>query len=119
MQVEDCPDLASDYTPIILTVSNTVIKWRIPLTLTNWKTNWHGFRVELEKKIVLQIALKTPEQLEEEVNKFNIDIQHGTTHSLQRRNMGYNYPKEIRDMVNMKRRIRKKWQLTRSPEAKT
>ncbi|CAL1672120.1 unnamed protein product [Lasius platythorax] len=121
IQVEDCPDLASDHSSVILTVSNAVIKRQIPLTLTNRKTNWLGFRAELEKKITLKVPLKTPEQLEE-VNKFNTDIQQAAwnnTPMIQRRNMGYNYPKEIRDMVNMKRRARKKWQHTRSPEDKT
>ncbi|KMQ90158.1 reverse transcriptase [Lasius niger] len=121
-KVEDCPDLASDHSSVILTVSNAVIKRQIPLTLTNRKANWLGFRAELEKKITLKVSLKTPEQLEEEVNKFNTDIQQAAwdnTPMIQRRNMGYNYPKEIRDMVNMKRRARKKWQHTRSPEDKT
>lgn len=122
IQVEDCPDLASDHSSVILTISNKVIKRQALLTLTNQKTNWNGFRVDLERRIVLQIALKTPEQLEQEVNKFNIDIQQAAwnnTPIIQRRNTGYNYPKEIRDMINTKRKARKKWQRFRAPEDKS
>lgn len=122
IQVEDCLDLTSDHSPIILTISNVVIKRQMPLNLVNSKTNWHSFRPEVEKKIALKVALKTPEHLEEEVSEFIKDIQQAAwnnTPTIQRKATGYNYPKEIREMVNMKRKAMKKWQHTRSPEDKT
>lgn len=33
--------------------------------------------------------------------------------------LGYNYPKEVRDMVKKKRKARKIWQRTRAPGDKT
>lgn len=122
IQTEDFSDIASDHSPIIMTVSNAIITRQTPSVLTNRKTNWQEFRDELEGKIVLKVALKTSEQLEEEVIKFNKDIQQAAwnnTPIIQRKNTGFNYPKEIRDMVNMKRKARKKWQHIRSLKNKT
>lgn len=59
-KVEGSLDLSSDHTPIVLTLSETVITKPPALALTNRMTDWDGFSVYLEKNsIVLNVPLKT------------------------------------------------------------
>lgn len=119
--IEECFDLASDHSAIVLSLSEHVITKQQPPYLTNGKTDWDGFRAELEQKMVLKVPLKTKEQLDYEVEKLVVDLQQSAwnnTPKLKPKTSGLNYIKEIRDLVHEKRKARKKWQQTRSPDDK-
>jgi hypothetical protein len=60
----------------VLTLSETIIKKPRNLTLTNNHTDWNKFRKTLTDKINLRVALTTTDELEDDVWKFVIDIQH-------------------------------------------
>lgn len=75
IHVSEGNDLISDHSSVILTLSESIIqKDKLP-RLTSSRTNWEGFRDELEALIKLQVPLITPQQLEKEVDLFIVNIQ--------------------------------------------
>ena len=121
IEVEECFDLDSDHSAVILTLSERIIKKEARPTLVNKTTDWEGFKLELQEAIKLNIKLKTVEQLEQETEKFTTLIQTTAFNNTREYNnvtKGINYPIEIREMVKEKRKARRKWQQTRDPRDK-
>ncbi|KMQ87670.1 rna-directed dna polymerase from mobile element jockey-like protein [Lasius niger] len=121
-KVEGSLDLSSDHTPIVLTLSETVITEPPALALTNRMTDWDGFSVYLENSIVLNVPLKIKEQLENNVKLFTEQLQQAAkkfTPELKQRIPRKNYSLETKQLILDKRRARRKWQLTRHPADKT
>lgn len=120
-KVERSLDLSSDHTPIVLTLSETVITKPPALALTNRMTDWNGFSEYLENSIVLNVPLKTKEQLENNVKLSTEQLQQAAkkcTPELKQRVSGKNYSLETKQMILDKRSARRKWQQTR-PADKT
>ena len=70
MKIEPNYGLSSDHTPVIATISTTLI------TVTKTpKCNWQEYRNELDDQIKLNISLKTPEELEEGKEKLTLILQ--------------------------------------------
>ena len=121
ISMEDCFDLSSDHSPIILTLSETIITKQKTQRLTNKNTDWNGYRIELEQQINLRIPLKNKEQLDIETENFTNIMQQAAWNNTPEMKVGIkgsNYPKEIREMLSEKRKARRKWQHSRSPENK-
>lgn len=119
--IEENIDLASDHTAIVLSLSESVISRTHPPKLANKLTDWEEFRKELEQRINLSVPLKANDQLDHEVEKLVTDLQQSVwnnTPILKPKTPGLNYVKEVRSMVQEKRKARKKWQQSRSPEDK-
>lgn len=115
-------DLDSDNSPIVLTLSETIIKKPRNPTLTNNHTDWDTFRKTLMDKINLRAALTTTDELEDDVWKLVTDIQHSGWEAspiITTKVKGNTYPLEIRDKIAEKRKVRKRWQMTRDPRVKT
>lgn len=122
LKIDECEDLFTDHSAIILTLSENIIQKENNHALVNKYTDWINFKHILEEKINLNIPLKTEEALEKEVEKFNKDIQTTAwecTPIIKRRLKGCNYPKEIRMLVSNKRKARRKWFQSRAPQDKT
>jgi hypothetical protein len=68
-------DLNSDHSPIVLTLSETIIKKGRNPTLSNNHTDWDMFQATLVNRINLRVAISTNDELEEEGQKFVSDIQ--------------------------------------------
>ena len=69
----------------------------------------------------MNVPIRMKEQLEQESEKFMIDIQQAAwnnTPQIKRKTIGNNYPKEICDLVKEKRKARKEWQRSRTAENK-
>jgi len=114
-------DLVSDHSTIVLTLSETLIKKGRNPTLPNYLTDWDTFRETLANRLNLLVALTTTDELEDEVQKFVTDIQHSAweaTPLLTTRVKCNTYPQEIREKIAGKRKIRKRWQMTRDPRIK-
>lgn len=112
--MDESSDLISDHSPVIMTINETLLQEEKTPKLTNKKTDWDGFRAELESVTNLKVSLKSPEQLEREVELFITDLQqaawNNTPISTTKNNKNnIIYPIEIWQMVNEKRKIRKKW----------
>lgn len=122
VKLEDNYDMSSDHSPVIMTLSGHIITKEKRPTLVNKFTNWDQFKTDLELRIKLDVPLQTERQLDEEAEKLIINIQQAAwmnTIEIQRKVIGNNYPKEICNLIKQKRKIRKKWQQTRSPADKT
>ena len=122
INIENNYDLSSDHSPVIMTLSKSIIKKTMQLKLDNKSTNWEKVKSDLDEIIDLKVPLKTKDQLDIEVNNF-VKITQETVikHTLNtaRRLSGNNYPIEIREKVAEKRKARKKWQTSRYPADKT
>jgi len=114
--------VASDHTPVILTINSSVIIKTAPPSLTNMKTNWHQFREDLQT-IQLKVPLKTSYELENDIDLLIDAIQqaawNNTPPKTEMVSNQTTYSLEVRKLVNEKRKARKKWQCTRAPEDKT
>lgn len=123
IHIENDENLISDHTAVIMNISDTIINKETIPRLTNNKTNWNLFRQLVENKINLQVPMRKPYQLEEELDQFNIAIQLAAWKSTpQRQNKkieNITYSSEIRDLVQQKRKARKLWQRHRAPQLKT
>ncbi|KAL1460251.1 hypothetical protein WDU94_012177 [Cyamophila willieti] len=121
-QVETNYELSSDHSPVILTLSTTIINKHTNISLTSHRTDWEGFRLFLEEKIKLDTKLKTPDDIDEAVNNFTQLIQHaaqGATPTIcEKKKTCYNIPKKVADLISGKRRIRRIWQQTRNRNQK-
>lgn len=121
IKVEDSLQMSSDHSPIILILSENVIYKQTPPYLTNSRTDWEGFKLSLEQRINLHVPLRTKIQLDAEVEKFVVDIQQAAwenTPEIKRKANGTNYPSVIKDLIQEKRKARRKWHQSRSPEDK-
>jgi hypothetical protein len=64
-KVESCLDRSSDHTPVICTISTTVIWKEHRETLFNSKTDWEAFRNYINDNINLCTPLKTGDEIED------------------------------------------------------
>jgi hypothetical protein len=68
-------ELGSDHSPIVLTLSESIIQKPYNPMLVNKKTDWESFRMAIEDRIQLTMPLQTEEQLDFKVEKFVNDTQ--------------------------------------------
>lgn len=121
LHIEENFDLSSDHSPVILTLSEKIIKRENKPSLTNKTTDWVSFKCELEKVINLNVSLNTKLQLDIEAEKLVVNIQQAAwnnTKEIVYKTKGYNYPLEIRELVREKRKVRRRWQQSRDPSDK-
>lgn len=112
INIEDCFDLDSDHSAVILTLSEEVIKKEKNATLVNNSTDWASFGIELENKINMMGPLKTKQQFDIEVEKFVCMVQSAAwnyTRVSRYKQVGCNYSKEILDLLKEKREARRRW----------
>lgn len=116
--IESNFDLSSDHTPVIATISTTIIKRTPKPSLYNSKTNWDIFREKVEKNLQTDISLKTPLEIETATNLFTTTVQNAAWESTPKIEEGLrnvNIPSEILELVKVKRRARSKSHRTRNP----
>lgn len=119
--VEDCHDLSSDHSPIILSLSDWVIQKPHRPVLANKHTNWDNFKVEVNQRVVLSTVLDTEEDIDHDLTELICNIQTAASNStpaIRKRLKGINYPREILAAIKEKRKARKRWQATRAPAHK-
>jgi hypothetical protein len=122
MCIENSEGLSSDHSPVIMTLSTMIIKKDNSPKLTNIKTNWDIFTKLVEERTNLSEPIRTKVQLEDELEAFNNNIQLAAwesspiSHSDTTRK--HNYPLEVRELVQEKRKARRIWQQTRAPQHK-
>lgn len=123
LKTDSSLDLHSDHSPIILTVSSSVIFKENPPILSNKYTDWHRFRQIFDQNVNLKISLKCPEEIDEAVELFNSLVQNSawkSTPLVQTKSATHiNYPVHIKQKIAEKRRLRRIWQNTRNPNDKT
>jgi len=121
--LEGNDDLSSDHSPVILTLSETIIQEENNPRLTNKKTDWTMFREVLQSFVNLSSPLETEEQIDRETEQFMADIQQAAEESTpavtQKSKQRISYPMEVKKLIQDKRSARRKWQQTRFPGDKS
>lgn len=122
IHVENDASLSSDHSPVIMTLSQTIIKKEVKPKLTNNKTNWELFQTLIQEKTNLRVPIHNSAQLEDELDKLIENIQSAawdSTPSHRREtNQNATYPEEVRELIKSKRKARKNWQRNRTPAEK-
>lgn len=114
-------DMNSDHSPIYLEVSEQILQVQNTLTLVNKFTDWESFKIELDLNIDLKVPLKSPVQLNLEVENFTKILQQAAWNNTpinKKRATRNNYPYHILNLINEKRKQRNVWHQTRFPEDK-
>lgn len=121
--VEGIIDLTSDHTPVLMSLSATVIHKKKKQNLTNKFTDWDLFREKLEGAVDLKVSLKSNGELEQQTNTFIERIRMVAklvTPETKNKNIyEIQYPVEIREKIKERRKARRTWHLTRNPADKT
>lgn len=121
LAIESNLDLYSDHTPVIATVSGTIIEKDRIERLYNKRTNWEYYKHQIEQKINLNIPLKTEPDVELAINHLNNIIQESSREStpdIPVRRLNQNCPIIVKQKIAEKRRLRRIWQRTRYPQDK-
>ncbi|CAK1542793.1 unnamed protein product [Leptosia nina] len=120
-KVESCLDGSSDHTPLICALSSTVI-WKEPRqTLYNQKTDWEAFRDYIEENVNLCIRLKSEEDIEDTTQYTTNIIQKAawlSTPYLNSKIQKNDICLEIKELIAVKRRLRRSWQSYRNRQDK-
>jgi hypothetical protein len=110
--------IASDHTPIIATISIHIIACKQPPKLHNGNTNLEVFRNQTEESLRLIIPLKTAEEIEEAIEKFNNIILNAVWSATpEDRPQCPEYSWEVKEQIKGVggEDIRRRWQMSRYP----
>ena len=118
-EVEASYDLTSDHSPIIATISMTVMTRQPPPRLHSHQTNWDIYKSILSENVEPRPKLKTREDIESATDKIISTLQQAAqlatpTRTPQRPTI--TLPLDIKCLVAIKRRARAKWQKSHAPE---
>ena len=106
-------DLTSDHTPIIATISTTIMVRQPPPRLHTPQTQWETYKTIISHKVDQTPKLKTSEDIEIATDKFSGTLQQAAqlaTPIITPLRTTTNLPLDIKRMVATKRRARAKWQ---------
>jgi hypothetical protein len=111
---------ASNFPPVLVTLSTQAILHVPQPRLCNRKTDWDAFRHLLNERLLLNIPPKTDSDIESAIKNFNI-IQWAswtTTPEHTEARQTYDCPILIKQKLLNKRRLRRNWHRFRTPENK-
>ncbi|CAG4958620.1 unnamed protein product [Parnassius apollo] len=119
LQIEKCEDLSSDHTPDILNIYKKAIFLKPLPKIYNKHTNLDQYREFIRSNIDLNISLKTNNEIEAGVEKFN-SIVHmaanvSTPKNMKSKTKQKEYPRNIIAKASERRKIRGEWHKTRYP----
>ncbi len=118
LEIENISDLSSDHSPIILTLSSSVIRKQALPKLTTKYTNWEKFREEVNSRINLRTRLKTHEDIDLATQNFTKIITESAeiaTPKPVKNQSSQCYPIEVRKAITARRKARHLWEATRDP----
>lgn len=120
VEIKSYNDLSSDHTPVLLTLSGTVIRKQRRLNLANKHTNWDKFRNELDHQIDLKVRLKTTQELDTQsqhlIEVIRKAVKNATPVPVNNTITSENcYPLEVRQLIKERRKARRIWHNTRNP----
>lgn len=110
-------DLSSDHSPVILTLSESPCHQKSNPRLTNKATDWTYFQHKLEECINLSSPLNCSDDIDRELEQLIADIQQAAIDSTPTVSGAVlsevSYPRDVVNLIQEKRRARRKWQSTR------
>lgn len=122
-RIESNFDLASDHSSITITLSTNII-WREPTPkLCSKNTNWDIFQEIINENISINLRIKENHEIEEAVQYLTNLLQDAARKATPAQNRtlpdNKNIPLHIKELVQEKRRARRRWQQTRNIQDKT
>lgn len=121
ISAEDCYDLSSDHSPIIITISTQAMKNTKTLHLTNNHTNWSQFRSLISDTCKLNQSLRNEQDIDMAIEVLNSIMTDAAAKSTPITHQVANeciLSTNIKDLISKKRYLRKIFQLSRSPKSK-
>lgn len=124
LSVESCHDSSSDHTPVVATMSFTIIKRPVNPYLCNKHTDWQMFKQHLNDNLNLKVCIKSEDDIDNATEHIITSIQKAAWASTPPAksssfNKAYsNLPFTVKEKVLEKRRLRRVWQNTRHPTDK-
>lgn len=115
--VSSCFELAADHSAITVTMNSHITQVPAQPALHNKRTDWEYFRQRLEYQLDLHVPLKDEYDIERAVTSLTELIQNvawEATPKLPLTSQNNDTPIIIKDKIVEKRRLRQRWQLTRS-----
>lgn len=115
-------DLSSDHTPVIICVSTKVVNVKNEPKLHSKRTNWYNYRNLIESKLTLNVQLRNSNNISEAIDMFCKIITEAAKESTPEQQDNERLeicPAAVKLKIEEKRRLRKLWQITRSPQHKT
>uniref|UniRef100_A0A034VFD2 Putative RNA-directed DNA polymerase from transposon X-element n=1 Tax=Bactrocera dorsalis TaxID=27457 RepID=A0A034VFD2_BACDO len=116
-------DLSSDHSPVLFTLRHQSHYKELPYMLTSKATNWLKYKKYISTHIELEPKLDTPVDIENTIAAFESTII--TAAKISTPQKGYlenkkhsSTNREIEILVLQKRRLRREWQVHRSPASK-
>lgn len=122
ISVQSCFDLSSDHSPIIATLSTQAIAIAPINKITSKSTNWLIFKEKFTEYFSADLPLRNHSDIDQAVERFTqsmIQAAIFATPSQRPSKNHINLSKSIADLISKKRKLRKKYQETRSPIDKT
>lgn len=122
ISMQSCLDLSSDHSPIILEYSSEIVAEKVGCRLYNKKTDWETFREIVELSLTASVSLKEPDEIESAVVLLNDVVTEAALQSTPintPKPVLLHTPAAIRNKIQEKRKLRKRWQCTRCPADKT
>ncbi|KAJ8708468.1 hypothetical protein PYW07_010593 [Mythimna separata] len=122
INIEECTDLSSDHTPVIINVHCKAVLNEYPQRLYNHKTNWDKYRAKIAEAINLNSPLNSEDSVEITIEALNKLIHQAAKESTPLLKPKYTHnshcSKLIKDKVLERRQLRKIWHSTRYPRDK-
>jgi hypothetical protein len=112
-------DLTSDHTPIIVTISTTIVIRQPAPQLHTSHMNWAIYKTVVRDKVHPAMKLKTHKDTEIATTKFIGILQQAAQVATPKRHPlspFSNLPSDIKRLVAIKRTARSKWQKTHAPD---
>ncbi|GBP91928.1 RNA-directed DNA polymerase from mobile element jockey [Eumeta japonica] len=112
LKIEKCEDLSSDHTPVILNLFKHVVPIESPDYIYNKNTNWNLFREIISGKVDLNVRLKTNDDIETSIEKFNSIIHTATFTSTPKPKKRIvkvkqkDYPRSIVEKIRERRKLK-------------
>jgi len=122
LEVENLNDLSSDHSPLVLTLSNSILRQTSKMQLTTRLTDWDKFREVIDSHIDLRIKLKTIDEIDGAVQHLQsiiVEAAQAATPNKKSKPAGTFYPTEVKKLIKARRAARHRWQSTRDPADKS
>lgn len=117
--IKTLTELSSDHNPIILEIGILNLAENI---YTRTKTDWDKYKKYLTENLRLQCDIKTTEHIEDACHSFTKTItdavKHATASLESKENNTNNLPKRIKELINVKNKLKRKAQRTLNPTDK-
>ena len=121
IQAQSSFDLSSDHSPVIINLHSRIVLQTTSPTLSTKMTNWEIFRQHIRENLTLAVPLTDARDSEDYVHQFVQLTQQAAWNSTPHPHIpptANTCPQTIKQKILDKRKLRKRWQTTRSPQDK-